>query len=333
MRISQFQKYSQKENTVTNNVLLMLSRLNDLKVEYYENIIEKINDGQPEYHAQAIFKQQIRTKKGIVDGFIEIKASKIIIETKLSQTELINKLVKYGEVFKENSQNQLWHLSSRKYKEKTENIINEKLKDQYPNADIKFNNLLFSDIVDNLEEIYNENEHDYELKLLLEDFRNYCFEEDLIDNSKHKLLFVPTGWSYEWNKKFKMYFCPADWHKQDFSYFGFYKDKSVRNISRIETIILADFDDKTQKLKIHSKGHTDRQIERLRDALIAYGDSQTGLKYYILPEDEFYETDFKKESKGGIQGFRYKDLSSYLKENEMENIKQIATNLKSKTWK
>jgi len=39
MRISQFQKYSQKENTVTNNVLLMLSRLNDLNVSYYKSII------------------------------------------------------------------------------------------------------------------------------------------------------------------------------------------------------------------------------------------------------------------------------------------------------
>ncbi|WP_319482905.1 hypothetical protein [uncultured Draconibacterium sp.] len=332
MRISQFQKYSQKENTVTNNILLMLSRLNDLKVEYYENIIESINDGIQEYHAQAIFRQQIGTKRGIIDGYIEIKASKIVIETKLSQKELINKLIRYGEVFGQNSQNQLWHLSSKKYNEEEVKLVNSKLKEQYPNVDIQFNNLLFSDILDNLEEIYNENDHDHELRLLLEDFRNYCFEEGLIDNSKHKLLFAPTGWSYDWNIKHKMYFCPTDWHKQEFTYFGLYKDKSVRTISKIETTIIADFNVQSQELDIHSTGHTERQIKRLKDALIAYNESQTGLKYYILPEDKFYYTDFKKKSMGGIQGFRYKDLSDYLDENDLKNTEQIANSLRSKTW-
>ncbi|MBN2836161.1 MAG: hypothetical protein JXR48_14475 [Candidatus Delongbacteria bacterium] len=331
MRLSQFQKYSQKENAVTNNVLLMLSRLNDLKVEYYKDIIEKINDDGQNYHVQAIFRQQIGTKKGIVDGYIEMKASKIVIETKLSQTELIHKLVKYGEVFKPYSQNQLWHLSSKKYNDNEVNIVNEELKERYPNVNIKFNNLLFSDIIENLEGIYNENAHDYELKLLLEDFRNYCLEEGLVDNSKYKLLFVPTGWSFKWNMKHRMYFCPIDWHKQQFEYFGFYIDKSVRTISRVETTIIADFDIETKKLTISSKGHTERQITRLRDALIDYGESQSGLKYYILPEDKFYETNFKKISKGGIQGFRYKDLG-YLSESGLKNIEQIAIKLKSETW-
>jgi argonaute-like protein implicated in RNA metabolism and viral defense len=108
MRISQFQKYSQKENTVTNNILLMLSRLNDLKVEYYKSIIEKLSDGVQSYEPQANFLQQIGSNRGIIDGFIEVKASKIVIETKLSQKELINKLTKYGDVFKKEVQNQLF---------------------------------------------------------------------------------------------------------------------------------------------------------------------------------------------------------------------------------
>ena len=94
MRISQFQKYSQKENTVTNNVLLMLSRLNDLDVIYYKTIIERLNEGQKQqsYHPQPIFSQQINVVNGIIDGHIEVKASKILIETKLGQKEFIEKL-------------------------------------------------------------------------------------------------------------------------------------------------------------------------------------------------------------------------------------------------
>lgn len=338
MRISQFQKYSQKENTVTNNVLLMLSRLNDLKVDYYKDIIEKISDGEQTYHPQANFVQQVHSKRGIIDGYIEVKASKIVIETKLASKELISKLTKYGDVFKKDAQNQLWHLSAKSYSENEVEKINCKLKKDYPDIPIQFNNLTFLNIIENLEEIYNENVHDYELKLLYEDFRDYCYEGRLISDSSNKLLFVPTGFSYKWNMKHKMYFCPINWHKQEFSYFGLYKSKSVRSISKVENIIKADFDITTKQLVLHTKTYTNRQIERLESALIDYGESQTGLKYYIFPENEFYETDFKKASKGGIQGFRYKDLANYidkelLDSTEIDKVEKLAEILKSKFWR
>lgn len=205
MRISQFQKYSQKENTVTNNVLLMLSRLNDLNVEYYKSIIERLNEGSIEqyYYPRPIFRQQVGMKKGIIDGHIEVKPSKILIETKLNSKEFIGKLVKYAEVFKENSQNQLWHLSSVRFEEKEVIEINKRLKETYPNLKIQFNNLIFNDLIENLEGIYEENNHDMELRLLLDDFSNYCISSNLISNEEFKLLFVPTGFSYNWNKNTK----------------------------------------------------------------------------------------------------------------------------------
>lgn len=236
MTISQFQKHSQKENTVTNNVLLMLSRLNDLiNVDYYKSIIERLNERslQQYYFPQPIFSQQFRMKKGIIDGHIEIKASKIVIETKLNSKEFIGKLIKCGKVFNENSQNQLWHLSSVKFDKNEVVEINKKLKESYPTLNIQFN-----DLIDNLEGIYEENTHDTELWLLLDDFSNYCIESGLISNEECKLLFVPTGFSYNWNKEHKIYYCPTSWHSQKFKFFGLYNWKSVRTISEIETTII-----------------------------------------------------------------------------------------------
>ena len=217
-------------------------------------------------------------------------------------------------------------------------VINKKLKQDYPDIPIQFNNLTFLDILENLEDIYNENVHDYELKLLYEDFRDYCYEAGLVIDSSYKLLFVPTGFSYEWNKKHKMYFCPKNWHKQELTYFGLYNNKSVRYISKVENIIIADFDINTTELTVHSKKYTERQIERLKTSLIDRGESQSGLKYYLLPEVEFYPTDFKKESKGGIQGFRYKDLRCFidkeiLDSSEGSKVGEIADLLKNKKWK
>lgn len=335
MRISQFQKYSQKENTVTNNVLLMFSRLNDLNVNYYKSIIERLNEGNENqnYFPQPIFTQQVGIANGIIDGQIEVKSSKILIETKLDHKEFQNKLVKYGKVFFQNCQNQLWHLSSKKFNENEVFEINNKLKELYPTIKIQFNNLLFGDLIDNLAGIYEENTHDMELKLLQQDFSNYCYESGLISNEEYNLLFVPTGFSYYWNKKHKIYYCPVNWHGQNFKYFGLYNWKSVRTISEIETTIIADFNNITNELIIHSKKHTLEQINRLRNGLTDLGESQTGLKYYIFPEIEFYETDFKKVSHGGIQGHRYKDLRDFLDKDDIKDSKQIADKLKEKTWR
>jgi hypothetical protein len=335
MRISQFQKYSQKENTVTNNILLMLSRLNDLNVEYYKSIIERLNEGSIEqyYYPRPIFRQQVGMKNGIIDGHIEVKPSKIIIETKLNSKEFIGKLVKYGEVFKENSQNQLWHLSAVRFEEKEVVEINKRLKEKYPKLKIQFNNLVFNDLIENLKGIYEENTHDMELRLLLDDFSSYCISSNLISNEEYKLLFVPTGFSYNWNKKHKIYYCPTSWHSQKFKFFGLYYRKSVRTISEIETTIIADYDANTKDLTIHSTGHTDKQIDRLRKGLSELGENHFGLKYYVLPEDKTFDTDFRKLSHGGIQGYRYKDLRDYLTISDFSDTKLIAEELKKVTWK
>jgi hypothetical protein len=334
MRISQFQKYSQRENTVTNNVLLMLSRLNDLNVGYYKTIIESLNDGNVAYNPQPIFKQQVGVKKGsgIIDGHIEVRPSKIIIETKLHSKEFIDKLIKYAKEFNENSDNQLWHLSSVKFEEQEEIEINRRLKEAYPNLKIQFNNLLFNDLIENLVGIFEQNTHDMELRLLLEDFSNYCISSNLISNEEYKLLFVPTGFSFDWNMKHKIYYCPRQWHSQKFKFFGLYRWKSVRSISEIETEIKADYDFENDNLKVFSKGHTQEQVKRLHSGLRELEENHVGLKYYILPENNFYETDFRKTSHGGIQGYRYKDLRDHLTLNDYNDIKLIAEELRKVKW-
>ena len=157
-RIIQFQKYSQKENAVTNNVLLMLSRLNDIKVDYYSGLIQRINESD-DYSPFPIFNQQVKSNNGIMDGYVEVKASKIIIETKINSKEFINKLLKYTDMFSSDNQNNfLWHLSSQKYDKEEEKIINDELK--YKKKVVFFKNLSFEDLLDNLEAIYEENKYD-----------------------------------------------------------------------------------------------------------------------------------------------------------------------------
>jgi hypothetical protein len=62
-------------------------------------------------------------------------------------------------------------------------------------------------------------------------------------------------------------------------------------------------------------------------------ENQIGLKYYILPETSTYETDFRKITHGGIQGYRYKDLRDYLTLSDYNDVKLIADELRKVTWK
>lgn len=93
--LNQFQQYSQGENTVTNNVLLMFSNLYEINPKYYEEFIRGLTEYPDGYNVIPSFQQQVNNQgDGIIDGFIQIHASKIIIETKLHGLEWVEKLIK-----------------------------------------------------------------------------------------------------------------------------------------------------------------------------------------------------------------------------------------------
>ncbi len=86
--LNQFQQYSQGENTITNNVLLMLSNLYEINPRYYEEFVSAIIEDANGYECLPKFEQQIGNRgDGIIDGCIEIKASKVVIETKIHSRE------------------------------------------------------------------------------------------------------------------------------------------------------------------------------------------------------------------------------------------------------
>ena len=75
--LNQFQQYSQGENTVTNNVLLMLSSLYEINPKYYEEFIKGLTEND-QYEVIPNFRQQVGNRdNGIIDGHIQVKASKI----------------------------------------------------------------------------------------------------------------------------------------------------------------------------------------------------------------------------------------------------------------
>jgi hypothetical protein len=83
-----FPRYSQPENVVTNNTLLLLLRLREYNRFKFEKFMEATCADQEVQLASSWlqFRQQKGTGKSVVDGFIAQDSIKIAVETKLTDS-------------------------------------------------------------------------------------------------------------------------------------------------------------------------------------------------------------------------------------------------------
>ena len=332
--LNQFQKYSQGENTVTNNVLLMLSNLYEINPNFYEEFINGLTDSD-QYEVIPMFSQQIGNRgDGIIDGNIQLKASKIIFETKLHELEGVEKLMKYSKSFNAGEYNLLFHLSSKKYDEfEVENIKN-KLNELKGIGKVNFFSLNYQDLVDQLKALVNKHQYEHNLQRLNENFENYCIGMGLMPKSNHVLRAMACGQSFELNLKHKFYFDSASRGYSDFNYLGFYKLKSIQYIGKVENIIEADWDE-TNGLNVKSFKFlpTDEQKKRLIESIKESIDGgwNIGMNHRFFLLKDITSTDYRKTSPGGIFRVRYFNLEDLLPK-VPNDIETIASVLKSKTW-
>lgn len=267
--LNQFQIYSQGENTVTNNVLLMLSNLYEINPKYYEEYIKGLTEDLNQYEVIPSFLQQVNNRgNGIIDGYIQIKASKIIIETKLNGLEGINKLIKYAKSFDQNEHKLLFHLSANKYSVSEIESIENRLNDINDLGKVNFYSITYQDMVDQLKELSSNYQYESYLQRLNEHFESYCLAMGLMKRSNHVLRAMACGQSYDLNIKHQFYFDLASRGYSHFNYLGIYRWKSVRYIGKVENMIEANWNEK-DGLQIINSEHdvTKAQEERLIAAI------------------------------------------------------------------
>lgn len=333
--LNQFQQYSQGENTVTNNVLLMFSNLYELSPKYYEELINGLTEDSS-YTVIPSFTQQVRNKgDGIIDGHIEMKASKIIIETKLKGKEWIEKLLKYTKSFDRNEKKLLFHLSRDKYSDIEIEEISNRLNEMNRN-DVDFFSITYSDLAEQLQNLVENYPYDSILSRLSNHFAEYCANMNLIRTNQHILRAMACGESLELNIKYKIYFDLASRGYRAFDYLGLYKQKSVRYIGKIENVVVAEYDESSGEFDlIDSRSDlTDEQKKRIIDCICEanrdYWGIESSHRFFLL--NDFHETNFRKVSPGGIFRVRYFDLKQRLNENIPKTMAEIAKKLKDKFW-
>jgi len=337
-----FQKYSQKENAITNNVLLLFSLLYENNPIIYNQFFDLLFEEENLYDVTPTFTQQVgKSKNGIIDGFINTPSSKIVIETKKSSLENIDKLLKYTDRFDNEDKMILIHLSNQKYNELQIEEIERRLK-EIPNAKgAKFFSLTFEDISNSLEALIEEYAYDKQLVFLNHNYKSYCDSQGLISNKKYLLRAVTCGKSKVLNRKYNFYFDPLNRSFQPHQYLGIYYERCVHLIGEIKVVVHAEMIEGKLVIQNILQGkrndltaELEANLEKGMKEYIKDGwDIATGVKFFICKE--LFETSFKKETKYGIFSSRYFDLREreYLDSKGLPKVSELANELKSKVWK
>ena len=323
--INPFQIYSKGENTITNNILLLLSNFYRINPKIYELFINRVLPENINYQVIPVFTQQKSQKEGgIIDGHIQTKATKIIIETKITGLDNTKKLINYCKNENLAETNILIHISDSTFDETTIKSINQKI----GIYNFNFVSITFSELISSLQEIADEYPFNEELYRLSKDFYYYCSSMNLI---KNVFRIVPCNKSFELNEKYHLYFQPESRGYSNHQFTGIYTAKEVKYIGKVNKVFLAELTKEGKLIteKISGEGEItteeeNRIISTIKEfpEIYGYGDISKGHIFFLFDDNDFCPTKFKKISKYGLLGSRLFDLKVDL---EIENVEKLST--------
>lgn len=337
--IHYFPRYSQKENMVTNNTLLLFGRLYNNSPEKFRRFINEVFEYSGiELDTLVSFKQQEGCEKSIPDAIIEQESFKIVIETKLYGQEGINQIINHWESFEKEDKQIFLLIDNEPINKLYEQDIIARL-NEYNNdkkTSIVFVSTTFKDIC--LSFNLSIEEYDLEMKSLIDDYENFCYESDLIHNIDSKVRVVLTGKTFDQNLESNIYYHPSNRGYRESKYIGLYKDKAVRAIGEPICCVDVLYDEQTDHMDIINIEYgelSDDMIISLKkvikDARKEYGyNISEGHRFFFV--DKYVLTKYRKKSKGGIMGTRYINLDEIEGYNENMKVDEIAELIKDIEW-
>jgi hypothetical protein len=335
MKTHYFQRYHTRENVETANAMLLLSRLYSFSSKRFFQFLERILPNNANIELE--IGLQVKNKNSVPDAVIYQKSFKIVVETKLNGAFSLTQLESHLSSFANEDYKVLLTLDPTELPISTTNSIETLLSDynskKQQNNDIIHRHLTFEKLVDYIIDVVDPRE--YELLEITEEYREYCYESNLIINDWKMLRVRTAGDTLEINKKLRIYYDGVKGYSGH-QYLGLYNNKSVKAIGKIVSVVTAVFDD-DKLLVIHEKGlaPNNDMKNRIKEAIIdskKYGYNLVTNEHRYFFVDEFVETDFKKTSSGSLRATKFFNLCDLLDVAELPNTYEIARRLCSRTW-
>lgn len=304
-----FQRYAQRENVVTNNVLLLLRLLHQLRRGKLETLLADLLEDSSSPDAGALqigprFLQQVRGPQRVADGLIRQHRFDLLIETKLGDSFDLAQAVGHLEQLR-GSENPVLLLLGRNPDEQDARLAPLLQAAAAATPRIRIAVRSFADLIDQCRAVTGA--HDDELAAIIDDFDNFCVESDLIPVDEFTLFVPPCGHSYDDNLAFRLYYCPASRSRRVGRWLGIYRRKAVHAVGRINRIL----DVQLAANELQTPGASDEERRRIlgaTDAALARGWDLLGEPHTFYLCADMVATLFEKDSPGGCAGHRYFDL-------------------------
>lgn len=330
-----FQRYHTKENMHSSNALLLLKR-----VYYYDpKIFYKVISNWVEVDSDEFlpsFITQEKGKKSIPDFCIKQNGFKIVVEAKEKYNSFTEDQMRrhVDNLLSEPVDTRIFIALAPKFNESDCKVF-----DIIKKHAIKFINLTYLDLYNSVREVCDEY-HDSEIIEILEEYKDYCNEENLIDDSDSTIMVRLAGSTLDFNVRPEnsIYYDKYEHRYEGFRYLGLYKEKCVKYIGEIEKIIKA-YQNKDGKYEFeclipHGGKISDLEKERVLRAM----DNQKALYDNInIPHNYFLVNkflpveNFIKSSKMALYG-RKKFYLQQFNLQPKSSVEDIAEKMKNKTW-
>jgi hypothetical protein len=333
--IHYFPRYSQRENVITNNTLLLLARLYDYSRPKFRTFMGSLCGTEPDAAISLglQFKQQRGTGKTVADGFIAQESVKIVVETKQSEGAFyLGQLQGHLAAFGQEDHRLLVLLSPS---EAIEQGLLRQIREAARARGVTVLPTSFERIIGAA--LGTLADHEEEMRALVEDYAVFCSEEGLLPRDGYRMFVIPCGTSLEDNFAYRLYYCPADRTVRNARYLGIYADKAVRYVGTIAKVAECEVDLETSTARAVNASpaltndEQKRVVEASRSARDNHGwDTCKAHRFFLC--DELLETEFTKTSPGGIMNRRYFDLGDVLTAEPPASLKELATLLRQRTW-
>jgi hypothetical protein len=323
--IHYFQRYSVKENVVTNTTLHLFSWIYEHSPKRLRALLNEVFDD--DIPIGLGFSQQVRGPDSVPDGAIHQPAVKITIETKVDAGVNVGQLLRHLGPLGASGSHHLLLLTK-------DDIAEATLAPIFAAADsarVNFVHCTFERLCKHLGD--NVREFEIHLKPVIDDFIAYCNEMGLLPDRRIFLRIVACGNSHTLNRKYGTYFHPTDRPYISQRFLGIYWGKSVRLIGEVKSVFDATLVAGVFTKNLVSGAATDefdqKIIGMINETPVLTGwNVSTGHRFYCT--SGFRETDYRKVSPYGIMGPRLRDVSEMFPSDA--TLDDLAANLRNATW-
>lgn len=332
-----FQRFHGKENTHSSNALSLLDMLYDYSPKKFYSILGALIDSQGELEnaAPRFVVQDTENGKGSVPDFSIMQHSfKIAVEAKEGSFN-IDQLDRHLQGLSKKEEFTFKVLIALSPQNDVQCHL-DKLKEKYPGIHIVHKTYIdfYLTIFGNLHEI-----KDSEFIVILDEYKEYCERERLIDYSDDTLMVRNTADTYDFNFENGVYYDSNKYTPLGFRYLGLYKEKSVKAIGKVIKIVEAHTDETGAIVYgdlIYGKSLTAEDKRKVELAIAdrrAKYQNDTAPHWHFIVEKFVEVVNFKKKKYGlyGKKKFSLKE-NFHMKDIAKCTIEDIASAMANYEW-